>query len=57
MQPEQQQKKKTRRWHLNSISLGRLAGSKLKMLAGTGQEELMLYMSGQGRQRAVMGLS
>lgn len=56
MQPEQK-KKKTRRWHLNSISLGRLAGSKLKMLAGTGQEELMLYMSGQGRQRAVMGLS
>lgn len=53
MQPE----KKKCRWYSNCISLGRLAGSELKMLAGIGQEELMLYKSTEGRQRAVMGLS
>lgn len=52
MQPE-----KKCRWYLNCISLERLARSELKMLAGIGQEELMLYKSTEGRQRAVMGLS
>lgn len=42
---------------MNSISLGRLAEFKLKMLAGTGKEELILSKSSEGRRRAAMGLS
>lgn len=37
--------------------LGETGRDKLKTLAGPGQEELMVYGSTEGRQRAVMGLS